>query len=258
MPFRYDRRWLVVTLSFILVSGLTPVTAQTDNQAGVVIQYADGRVATYCVRFDEPSINGVELLTRVGLSVIGEFSGQGAAVCSINGEGCAYPAQPCFCRCQGADCAYWNYYHLLDGAWRYSPIAASAYMIENGAVDAWMWGNGDEPPSYTVDQICSAAPVVAPTDTIAPAATDAATIEPTTEPIALVTSTMLIEPTATTVQSTPIGETPSAIPEASPEPVALEAGTASVSDAVDAGSYVMLGVIVVVLGGWLVVSRLRK
>lgn len=241
-------RWMAIALSLAL--GLAQAHAQPPYRAGLVIQHADGRVATYCVRFGEPSIAGLDLLDRAGVSIVVEVSGLGTAVCAIEGQGCAYPAQPCFCRCQGADCAYWNYLHLVDGAWRYSPISVSGYTVTDGAVDGWAWGDGITPPLYTVDQICAASPT-AVVATPAPAAQSTATPAPA------------VAPTATDVpDSTPIAaatDTPQpAAPPTGVPTAPSDASTAVRAAQEDVGSYALYVIVVVALGGWLIVKSRRK
>lgn len=251
-------RWIVILASFAFA--LTPVGAQADNRAGLIIQYADGRTATHCVRFAELSISGLDLLARAGVPVQVEAGGLGTAVCSLGGEGCAYPAQPCFCQCQGGDCAYWNYLHLIDGKWRYSPIGAAGYSITDGAIDAWAWGDQVTPPMYTLDEICAApaAPTVAPIATRPPA-----TIAPTatsTQPG--VEATVTSQP-ATMTSPLPLAPTQSVAPGATP-PAATAAPSATLAAAEapspqsDASGYVVFVAAVVLLGGWLIVARLRK
>jgi hypothetical protein len=101
---------------FLLAAlGLPGATfAGEPNQAGLVVQFGDGRVETRCVAFQDEEISGADLLlTHSGFdTVIDASSGMGITVCQIETEGCAYPAEPCFCRCMGGgECAYWNYFY---------------------------------------------------------------------------------------------------------------------------------------------------
>jgi hypothetical protein len=256
-------RWLAIGLSLML--GLMPTHAQTQSRAGLVIQYPDGRVATHCVRFDEPSLTGLDLLNRSGVSAVVEVSGLGSAVCSIAGAGCAYPAQPCFCQCQGADCAYWNYFHSIDGAWRYSPIAASTYTVADGAVEGWAWGDGTAPPIYSIDQICAEPPVqptIRPTP-VAPTPAPSVVTEPTDTPASeaanpttppaptlLAAEQPVIEPTTGAI--TPPELEPTAQP--TDEPATDQTGAASA----DMYSYAVFALAVILLGGWLFVQRRRQ
>ena len=147
---------------------LSPAAAAQEGpqRAALVVRFADGAVETRCVSFAEPAISGADLLARAGLPVIVNVnSGLGGAVCSIKGQGCAFPGQDCFCRCQGSACEYWAYYHLSDGRWVYSDVGAGNYQVSDGAVEGWSWGKGNftsgtEPPAARFADICTA-PVAA-------------------------------------------------------------------------------------------------
>ena len=186
---------LLIALLPLLV-GLVgaPVTAQEDtHRAALVIRYDDGRVQTRCVIFTEPSITGEQLLQRSGLAVIMDYnSGLGGAVCSINGSGCGYPAQDCFCHCQGAQCEYWAYYHWGNGGWQYSSVGASNFQVTDGALEGWSWGpgnfsSGTEPPLVSFSDICTSPTATStPTNTptvVPPSPTPTMTPAPTTEPV---------------------------------------------------------------------------
>jgi hypothetical protein len=143
-----------------------------DNRAALVVRYEDGTVETKCVAFSETAISGEELLQRSGLTAVMDYNAlAGGAVCSIQGVGCS--VQDCFCRCQGADCQYWAYYHWVDGGWQYSQLGASSFQVKNGALEGWSWGpgnfsSGTEPTVVRFEEVC--------------AQTDAATQEPSAGP----------------------------------------------------------------------------
>lgn len=154
-------------------------TSQGAHHAALVLRYPDGSVQTACVAFSEASITGEELLQRSGLTVVMNYNaGLGGAVCSINGAGCAFPTQDCFCQCQGLQCEYWAYYHWTGSGWQYSQVGASQYSVQDGALEGWSWGPGNFtigtiPPSASFDQIC-AVPTSTPTATVTAAATSTA------------------------------------------------------------------------------------
>ena len=258
-----SRRWIVLIAWIALAAQLAPASGQAQNRAGLVIQYPDGRAATYCVRFGEPSITGLELLNRSGLRPVAEVGGLGSAVCSIDGQGCAYPAQPCFCQCQGATCAYWNYLHLIDGAWRYSPVGASNYVVADGAIDGWAWGDQAAPPVYTINQICSES-----ANQRAGGSTSQPTSHPTSEPTREPTSQRVSESTAIPTPSPVVGPTvaptiaptmpPAALPALQPAIQATSRPANSTAAQTDLGGYVMFAVVVLVLGGWLILSQSRR
>jgi hypothetical protein len=141
-----------------------------ENRAALVIRYEDGSVETKCVAFSEPQITGEELLQRSGLTVVMDYNAlTGGAVCSIKGLGCS--VQDCFCRCQGADCQYWAYYHWGDGGWQYSQLGATSHQVQNGSLEGWSWGpgnfsSGTEPPVIRFEEICT--PALAATSAASP------------------------------------------------------------------------------------------
>lgn len=183
--------WLcVVGLVWLVPGGVA--TAQEPNRAGLVVQYGDGRTEQLCVPFQEPMIRGIDLLARSGLSLTVDAQA-GTIVCSIGSEGCSFPAENCFCQCQGlGTCLYWSY-HTLDpvAGWQYSQIGAAQQMVLPGSVQGWTWGIGGSgsaapPPLVTFDQICAlqptppAAPAPLPTHTVTAPPTPVPTPPPAT------------------------------------------------------------------------------
>jgi hypothetical protein len=168
------RRALVRLLLLIVLAATVgaPAAAQDDNRVAVVVDYGDGRTATRCVAFAEPEISGLDALNRSGLVVENEVQAGGAAVCRIDGVGCAI--DDCFCACRGgAECRYWSYWQWRDGAWRYAAAGAAQSRAAAGAVEGWVWGAGSvteapPPPVVSFGEVCSGA-VVAAGDTAAPA-----------------------------------------------------------------------------------------
>lgn len=169
--------WLVRLLLLLLVtSGLAGRSvAEELNQAGLVVQFADGRVETRCVSFEGDQITGADLLVVSGMEVVVDpSSGMGITVCLIEDEGCSYPAEPCFCQCMGGgECSYWNYFYRdpAPAGWSYSALGAAMRKIVPGSVEGWVWGNGQSSPDedLTFEMIC-AAPTPNPTETGEPPA----------------------------------------------------------------------------------------
>jgi hypothetical protein len=134
-----------------------PAGAAADeaNRAGLVILFGDGRVESRCVAFEQEEITGAELLAHSGLHMIIDASrGMGITVCSIEGVGCMYPTEACFCQCMGGGaCAYWNYFYRDPGEteWIYSALGAVLRKVRPGAVEAWVWGDGQTPPPADLD-----------------------------------------------------------------------------------------------------------
>ena len=189
------------------------------NHASLVVKFGDGRALTFCIEFSEDSITGMQLLKRSGLPVITAASGGiGAAVCSIDGEGCIDPGN-CFCHCTGGSCLYWVYLRYVSGAWEYSSVGAGSRVLRNGDSDAWVWGGAGATPG-TSGVVC-----VAPVPTPSAAAT--VTPRPSATPVPILPTA-----TATTAQAEPVA-TPDGAPLSTSSPnVDAQLGSATAEHAV--------------------------
>jgi hypothetical protein len=148
----------VAALAAVLLPG--SAKAQEGQRAGIVVVYGDGRIERQCVAFAGESISGYELLQAAGLALSVEAGAIGPTVCSIGGEGCSYPQESCFCRCQGSPCVYWSYWRMgEEGAWRYQVLGAGNTRVRNGDVEGWSWAEGttrdaEEPPAVSFAEVC--------------------------------------------------------------------------------------------------------
>jgi len=255
----------IVWLSWLSASALAQ---SAPHRAGLVIRFGDGSVITRCVSFSESSLTGLELLQRAGLSLrVDTNSSIGAGVCKINHQGCD-AGQSCFCQCEGSTCAYWQYFHLQNGAWKYSNLGASAYRIADGAVEGWSWGDNVAPPVMTLDQICAAssgvpttAPVVPtarPSTTAFPSPTLTATPQSATPTLRVQASVSVASPTAfpsATSLPTKSPTLPSASPTWTP---ALSSPTPDVDTSSPVATYAVFGILILGLGVWLVIRTRRR
>ncbi len=215
-----SQRWTrsIFTIAFaltLLASAWSPrAQATTTNRAGVIVVFDNGNVMQSCVEFTESELSGVELLRRAGFELVTDSSyGLGEAVCKINGQGCDFPGEHCFCECMGSPCNYWGYWNLEGSNWTYSGQGGSSHMVSNGDVDAWVWGNDDsDPPDLDFAALC-ATPTPTATHTPEPSATH--TSQPTATRTATLTRTP--EPSGTPT-STATAETPTETPEPSETP----------------------------------------
>ncbi|MGH7343216.1 MAG: hypothetical protein ACREKH_22235 [Candidatus Rokuibacteriota bacterium] len=104
----------------------------------------------YCVELSSfPT--GYTLLADSGATLIYDATPEyGAEICEINGTGCDYPSQACFC-----DSSFWSYWLSSGTAWNFASAGATCTPVANGDVQGWMWGDGSTPPPfYTFEQIC--------------------------------------------------------------------------------------------------------
>jgi len=221
------RALCVVLLAVIALTAAAGVRADEPSRAGLVVVYAPDDVHTACVTFDAAEVSGLELLRLAGLDVIQEgTAGVGDTVCKIDAVGCDFPGEHCFCQCLGTPCTFWSYWYWQDGDWVFSPRGASLRRVGDGALEAWVWGDGQTPPpAIDLASICSApAQLSAPasqdgypapeptTDTGGyPGPDDGEEVEPTPEPMP--TDDEVLVPT---IAPEPEEETPT--PEESAEP----------------------------------------
>jgi hypothetical protein len=187
---------LVILVMMAVLSGASMAVADGPAKVGLVVVH-DGEVIEKCVSLDGESGSGYDVLKKSGLDLNMDASNSmGAAICRIDGEGCNYPEQGCFCQCQSAPCVYWSYWQRDGDEWRYSNLGATNTTVRHGDVEGWVWGegvigsSGSEPPTADFDALCNP-----PTDTPTPVPTDTPTPTNTPEP----------EDTATpTPQPTPV------------------------------------------------------
>ncbi len=166
---------LVYVLALLLcVAGLT-LTALAQDQgkirAGLVIRGQGGQTSTYCVSLSPDKTTGLDALRAANLDLNVQAGPLGAAVCRLQNLGCSYPAEPCFCQCQGVTCNYWVYFTLdATGKWTYSAQGAGLRKLKDGDVDGWLWSESTGQtsmgslPATSFETICNA-----PTSTPAPA-----------------------------------------------------------------------------------------
>lgn len=135
--------------------------------AAIVVQHADGNTTSECVTFEGEKIDGEELLNLSGIPYVADFgNSMGSILCSIEGEGCDFPGEKCFCQCsEPGSCAYWAYFVKDEvGNWIYAPIGARLREVVDGDLDAWMWietgsfgqvQDSSNVPEVSFDEICA-------------------------------------------------------------------------------------------------------
>jgi hypothetical protein len=189
------------------------------NRVGLVVVHAGGQPATHCVEFDEEQITGLELVQRAGLEVsLDDTNPLGTAVCRLEGQGCGFPEETCFCQCQGSPCVYWSYWNWTPGnGWRYSNTSAAIRSLGDGEVDGWFWGDNDfgagSPlPALTFEEIC-------PPPAAVPTATATATDVPSPIPPTHTADADSVNESAGSSTRTPaprLSDTPSPTPGSAP------------------------------------------
>ena len=150
-------------LLLLLSGGLVSTAAQEPNVAGLVILHGDGTLVYALVRFEEESINGLELIERSGVdSTVAPFGGLGGGVCSLNGEGC--PSDDCWCKSYSSPAFYWHYFIQAEDGWKLHPLGPASRDLGNGDIDGWSWTSGDQtPPETSIGEIAEMVAVDAST-----------------------------------------------------------------------------------------------
>jgi hypothetical protein len=126
---------------------------QGDNYAGLIVKHADGSLILKCINFQEDEITGEELLNLSDIPYIADVTNpMGSKVCSIDGQGCDFPAEKCFCQCGNiGPCTYWAYFALnVEGDWVYAPVGAKGRKVHHGDVDAWAWLTGASKDDHSI------------------------------------------------------------------------------------------------------------
>lgn len=189
-------------------------------RAGLVVEYGDGRIETYCVDIGDPfGVSAEQLLLNATMRVHMHREYGYTAVCRIGDTGC--PPEDCHCAFAGdaPQSRLWMRYRLRDGAWQPpspSEINLSRRVVFRGDVEAWIWGHpgdghyrGADRPSrvFTFTEICPAATA---TPTATPSVTPSVTQTPTHTP----TSTLLpTDPPAPTEEPVRFDQPPTLAPE---------------------------------------------
>ena len=189
----------------LLTLSLTPVVgAQEPHKVALVLDFGDGRFTTRCIEFSADEISGEEVLNRSGMTVVFEHVPQlGSAVCKIEDVGCDFPAETCFCQCEGVPCYYWSYWYVENGQWVYSGKGTGNRVARDGDMEGWVWGDGNTPPTWLPFlQVC-----VPPTETPTPSLTPTETSIPTDTPTPTRTFTPA-PPTATPTRTRTPTRTP--------------------------------------------------
>jgi hypothetical protein len=222
---------LVAALLVLLALALAPAAhADGPNKAGLIVVYPDQAPFTACVTFTEAQLPGIELLRRAGLRVTAwQSPGTGEAVCKIEGVGCDFPGEDCFCACMGTPCIYWSYWYWSGSAWIYSGKGASNRAVTNGGIDAWVWGDAETgPPDIDWNTIC---PPPTATATTVPTATEppAPSVTPTDAPPPPSSDERGPVPTSTKTTTMIATATPSRTPTITRTPTVTPTGTTTPS-----------------------------
>lgn len=187
-------RPIAIMLGLALALLLATSVARAEGEAGLVVDFGNGEVITYCVPFEGSDISGAQMMDQVGLNV-NQFSG---LVCAIDGTGCEHSGtfDSCTCECKvgSGSCTYWSFFNQrYGGSWVYAANGLHSARSKDGDLQAWKWGPGGPssappPGAISFEQVCGHAPrggeSEPPTATLAPptATQPPPTLAPTNPP----------------------------------------------------------------------------
>jgi hypothetical protein len=141
---------LAIVFSFLFVASSFAITEQFDvgtgqNSAGLYIEWNDGYIAQFLVRFDNSSVTGLNLFDIVeastGLTTAREYYGSLVFIDGINFNGHSNSGYG-----GGAD---WWHYWIKDSEqtnWMSPAFGASDRVVYDGDDDGWIYGRDGAVP----------------------------------------------------------------------------------------------------------------
>jgi len=145
---------LAVAVAVLAFAPARPVRADS-GYAALLVLFGPEDYHTECIALPG-NMTAFDLVRASTLSATIESPTNAAdAICSIDGVGCVYPGEACFCQCNADACALWTEWYSDVNRWEIA-FDADERIIPNGAVEAWVWGDGmTEPPIVSFADICT-------------------------------------------------------------------------------------------------------
>ncbi len=139
---------LVALLGATMAGNARAVAADSATTTAVIV--IDTGSSVRAVTVDVGSgMTGLAALQRVANVTVLSFTGNGGAVCAIDGFGNEATQAGCLV---GPNSQYWAYFHSSGGAgaWSYSPVGAGSFTVHGGDVEGWRYGTGAKPAASPV------------------------------------------------------------------------------------------------------------
>ena len=133
---------LIVTSSLAIAEQFTAGTG--ENNAELYIEWSDGYIAEFSVRFDSPTVTGLNLFDIVeastGLTTVRQYYGPDAFIDGINFNGHSNSGY-------GGGADWWHYWIKDSGQadWLSPGFGASERTVSNGDSDGWIYGRDESP-----------------------------------------------------------------------------------------------------------------
>jgi hypothetical protein len=133
-------------------AAVAPAPARAAASRAVIVIGSN----TYTISFNG-TITGLQALQMVASVETLGYSGQGSAVCTINGAG--NPAVPGECLGEKSG-QYWSYWRSPPGSsgWTYAGTGAASSSVTDGSVEGWNLGQGQPPPYHSFCATAGCAP----------------------------------------------------------------------------------------------------
>lgn len=151
----------LATASFVasgalLVAAPAPYACAGEGPEAALVIDTGSSVLRLCVALDASSVSGLRVIELAaqqhGLSY--SFGYQGQAVCMLAGVGSE--EEECF---QGGQ-PFWGYWRgESSGGWSWSGTGAGGSRVEDGDVEGWAWGTGNDGGSHPAPPVTSQASV---------------------------------------------------------------------------------------------------
>lgn len=136
---------LFAVLLLAAAGSIVPLVASAAACSGtagvtVVVDFDNGATRVGCAPGDPSS--GYDALRKAGFTITNVQDGRnGAALCSIDN------VPDHICTGMPPTSAYWAYFHVVEGEWKYSNTGGGSYNPKPGTVEGWHFrGSPSDPP----------------------------------------------------------------------------------------------------------------
>jgi hypothetical protein len=147
---------VVLVGALAAVGGPAPIACAAPGPDATLVVDTGSSEMFFCVALDAESVSGLRLIelahAQHGLSYGLGYGGQ--AVCKLAGVGS--DEEECF---QGGE-PFWGYWRSNGSGWTWSGTGAGGTAVEDGDVEGWSWGTGNDgsshqsPPYTTHEAVC--------------------------------------------------------------------------------------------------------
>jgi hypothetical protein len=140
----------------IVVAGPAPFACAGPGPDATLVVDTGSSEQFLCIALDADSVSGLHLIELAGQQhgLSYSFGYQGQAVCMLAGVGSN--EEECF---SGGE-PFWGYWRASGSSWTWSGTGAGGTVVEDGDVEGWSWGTGNDggshqqPPMTSHEAVC--------------------------------------------------------------------------------------------------------